>query len=352
MKFMESAIRNALRDLVLPGTTLEALSLLENITIDTSKALLIFHMPDDFAAVDNAWEKAVQSACEAVCDLPIMITFHRHKQGEPKPISGINGVRHVIAIASGKGGVGKSSICLNLALALQKQGLNVGVLDADIYGPSLPTMTGVFEKPVATPLKKLIPHQKFGLKLMSMGFMVPKDAAVIWRGLMVQSAIGQMLVDVLWDDDGASLDVLLIDLPPGTGDAQLTIAQKANLIGAVLVATAQELALIDARRAIKMFEKVNIPILGMIENMSHFLCPACGTAAHIFPEHGVERECLKQNLPLLGVLPLDIAFRESADEGEPFLVKYPEHPISKIFNEMAKNLQTKLFGELKEEIHG
>jgi ATP-binding protein involved in chromosome partitioning len=342
---MESKIRNALRGLILPGTTVDILSLLEHIKVDETKVFLLFNMPDNFAAVDKAWENEIQRFCESVCDLPIMITFHRHKKDTSKPLSGINGVNHVIAVASGKGGVGKSSICLNLALAFKNQGLKVGVLDADIYGPSLPTMTGIFEKPVATQLKKLIPHQKFGIKLMSMGFMVPKDAAVVWRGLMVQSAIGQMLTDVLWDYDGDQLDVLLIDLPPGTGDVQLTIAQKSNISGAVVVATSQELALIDARRAIKMFEKVNITVLGLIENMSHFVCLSCGTSAHIFPQNGVTQESFRQNLPLLGAIPLDIAFRESADVGEPFLVKYSEHPISKIFYEISEAVKLKIFNK-------
>ncbi|MCX7343091.1 MAG: Mrp/NBP35 family ATP-binding protein [Proteobacteria bacterium] len=339
---MESKIRNSLRGLVLPGTTLDALSILEHIKIDATKAFLVFHMPDNFAAVDPTWELAIQNACEKVCNLPILITFNRHNQIPPRATSGINGVHHVIAVASGKGGVGKSSICLNLALALQKQGLNVGILDADIYGPSLPTMTGVFEKPKTTSSKKLIPHQKFGLKLMSMGFMVPKDAAIIWRGLMVQSAIGQMLADVIWDEGNTPLDVLLIDMPPGTGDVQLTIAQKANLSGAIIVATSQELALIDARRAIKMFEKVNIPILGIVENMSNFLCPNCKTTSHIFPKQGVIEECSKQSMPLLGAIPLDIAFRESGDVGEPFLEKYQDHPISQIFNQMATTIKGQL----------
>ena len=336
---MESVLRKSIGDLVLPGTTLLALDLLEYVSVDATKAFLVFKLPEGFATVDKTWENAIEKACESVCPLPIMITFNRHKAEPQKSVSGIAGVSHVIAIASGKGGVGKSSICLNLALALQNLGLNVGVLDADIYGPSLPTMTGVFEKPEATPLKKIIPIEKFGLKLMSMGFMVPKDAAVIWRGLMVQSAIGQMLGDVLWDHDGKPLDILLIDLPPGTGDAQLTIAQKSNLSGVIVVTTSQELALVDARRAIKMFEKVNVPLLGMIENMSHFHCPGCGLDSHIFPKNGAGAESTRQKLSLLGMIPLDIAFRESADIGEPFVIKYPAHPITRVFTEIAQQLK-------------
>lgn len=339
---MEATLRQSLKNLTLPGTTLLALDLLEHIQVDQTKALLVFRLPDDFATSNKTWEQAIQIACEKVCSLPIMISFHRHKTEQKTPTSGIAGVHHVIAIASGKGGVGKSSICLNLALAAQSLGLKVGILDADIYGPSLPTMTNVFEKPDVAPGKKLIPHHKFNLKLMSMGFMVPKDAAVIWRGLMVQSAVTQMLGDVLWGHDSKDVDILFIDLPPGTGDAQLTIAQKANLSGAIITTTPQELALIDARRAIKMFEKVNIPILGIIENMSHFHCPGCGLDSHIFTKDGAHTECLQQQLPLLGSIPLDIAFRESADKGEPFFINYPAHPISNIFKNIAQQIKTQV----------
>lgn len=282
---MESSIRNVLFDLVLPGTTLKALELLEHIKIDENKVLLVFRVQDDTVAIEHAWEETILKSCQKVCNLEILIVFNKHTESTAKTNSGIQGVKHVIAIASGKGGVGKSSVCLNLALAMQKQGLRVGILDTDIYGPSLPTMSGIFEKPSATSSKKLIPHQKFGLKLMSMGFIVPKDAAIVWRGLMVQSAVGQMLNDVIWDE-GFPLDVLFVDMPPGTGDVQLTISQKANLTGAVIVATSQELALADARRAIKMFERVNVPILGVVENMSSFLCHNCQTTSHIFPHNG------------------------------------------------------------------
>ena len=339
---MESSIRNILFELALPGTTLKALDLLEYIKIDDAKVFLVFRVQDDAIAIAKTWEEAVLKNCQKVCDLEILIVFNKHIESATKNNSGIQGVKHVIAIASGKGGVGKSSVCLNLALAMQKQGLRVGILDTDIYGPSLPTMVGVFEKPSTTDSKKLIPHQKFGLKLMSMGFIAPKDAAIVWRGLMVQSAVGQMLNDVIWDE-GAPLDVLLVDMPPGTGDVQLTISQKANLTGAIIVVTSQELALADARRAIKMFEKLNVPIFGVIENMSSFLCPNCKTTTHIFPYNGVLDECEKQNMMLLGSIPIDIAFSESGDIGEPFLERYPNHPISKIFNQIAKTITSQLY---------
>lgn len=336
---MEASIRQSLKNLILPKTTLLALDLLEHIQIDQNKVLLIFTLPDDFKTADKDWEEFIRNTCEKACSLPVVITFHRHQAQQALSTSGIQGVHHVIAIASGKGGVGKSSICLNLALAAQSLGLKVGILDADIYGPSLPTMTNIFEKPKVTAEKKLIPHQAFGIKLMSMGFMIPKDAAVIWRGLMVQSAISQMLGDVLWNHDNKEIDILFIDLPPGTGDAQLTIAQKANLSGAIITTTSQELALIDARRAIKMFEKVHTPILGIIENMSHFHCPGCGLHSHIFPKDGTHKESLEKQLPLLGAIPLDIAFRESADKGKPFFITYSSHPISNTLIKIANQLK-------------
>lgn len=340
---MEATIRQLLKNIILPGTTHSALDLLEHIQIDKTKILLVFKLPQDFTTIDEAWENTIQSECKQVCQLPILVTFYRHKTEQKTSSSGITGVRHIIAVASGKGGVGKSSICLNLALATQALGLNVGILDTDIYGPSLPTMTNIFEKPDVIPGKKLIPHHKFNLKLMSMGFMIPKDAAVIWRGLMVQSAVTQMLGDVLWDHDDAEIDILFIDLPPGTGDVQLTIAQKSNLSGAIITTTSQELALIDARRAIKMFEKVNTPILGIIENMSHFHCPGCGLDSHIFTKDGSNKESLQQNIPLLGAIPIDIAFRESADKGMPFFIDYPSHPISKTFKNISNQLKEQFF---------
>lgn len=339
---MESSIRNVLFELALPGTTLKALDLLEHIKIDENKVFLLFSVQGDDLEIARAWEKVILENCQKVCNLEILIVFNKHTENAAKTNSGIQGVKHVIAVASGKGGVGKSSVCLNLALAMQKHGLRVGILDTDIYGPSLPTMVGVFEKPNTTNAKKLIPHQKFGLKLMSMGFIAPKDAAIAWRGLMVQSAVGQMLNDVIWDE-GEELDVLFVDMPPGTGDVQLTISQKANLTGAIIVATSQELALADARRAIKMFEKLSVPIFGVVENMSSFLCPNCKTTSHIFPHSGVVDECAKQNMMLLGSIPIDIAFSESGDIGEPFLEKYPNHPISKTFNQIAKTITSQLY---------
>ena len=231
------------------------------------------------------------------------------------------GVRHIIAVASGKGGVGKSTTAVNLALGLSSQGLRVGVLDADIYGPSLPRLLGVTSKPTAVPGSRVLnPIEAFGLKVMSMGFLVDETTAMIWRGPMVMTALQQMLREVAWGE----LDILVVDMPPGTGDAQLTLAQQTPLAGAVIVSTPQDLALIDARRGIAMFRKVNVPILGIVENMSHFQCPSCGARHDIFGHGGARDEATKLDVPFLGEVPLDQDLRERSDAGQPVVVSAPE----------------------------
>ena len=239
-------------------------------------------------------------------------------------------IKAYIAVASGKGGVGKSTTTLNLAIALHQLGLKVGVLDADIFGPSLPKLLGTFEKPEVTEEKKMMPVPWHGLSCMSIGFMVPQDMAMVWRGPMVQGALHQMLKDVLW----GPLDVLLIDMPPGTGDAPLTLAQSLPLTGAIIVSTPQDLALIDARRAMTMFERLEVPLLGMIENMSTFICPNCQTEHSIFGHGGAEREAAERQMPFLGALPLNMELRAASDAGEPLTLQ-PDHPIAKRYQEIA-----------------
>ncbi len=252
----------------------------------------------------------------------------------------IPGVQHVIAVASGKGGVGKSTTACNLALGLKALGLKVGLLDADIYGPSVPKLLGIQGKPRLLENRILEPMEAYGLKVMSIGFLVEEEAAMIWRGPMVMSAITQMLREVAWGD----LDVLVVDMPPGTGDAQLTMAQATPLAGAVIVSTPQDLALIDARRGVSMFKRVEIPILGIIENMATFVCPHCGGSSHIFGHGGAQDEAKRLEVPFLGEVPLNMTIRELSDAGRPVVVADPEGPHAVIYKNMAQQVWTSLTG--------
>jgi ATP-binding protein involved in chromosome partitioning len=254
--------------------------------------------------------------------------------------SEIPGISAVIAVASGKGGVGKSTTALNLALGLRDLGLRVGLLDADIYGPSIPRLTGLREKPELNDERKMIPLQRFGLSIMSIGFLVEEDTAMIWRGPMVMSAITQMLRDVAW----GTLDVLVVDMPPGTGDAQLTLAQNVPLKGAVIVSTPQDLSLIDARRGLAMFRKVNVPVLGIVENMSYFQCPHCGTKSDIFGHGGARHEAEKLAVPFLGEIPLHMSIRATSDAGNPVVVSEPDGPHAEIYRAIAANVRDQLQG--------
>ncbi|MFL2845442.1 MAG: P-loop NTPase [Candidatus Puniceispirillaceae bacterium] len=237
---------------------------------------------------------------------------------------------HVIAVASGKGGVGKSTTSINLALGLAALGKRVGILDADIYGPSLPRLIGLNRKPQSDG-KKILPIEAWGLQTMSIGYLVAEDAPTIWRGPMVMSAIEQMLRDVAWDQ----LDILVIDMPPGTGDAQLTLSQRAALAGAIIVSTPQDLALIDARKGLNMFRKVNVPLLGIVENMSHFLCTECGARHEIFSNGGAKAEAAKLGVPFLGEVPLEMAIRATSDEGMPVVASQPDSPHSDHYRAIA-----------------
>ncbi|HLG79687.1 MAG TPA: iron-sulfur cluster carrier protein ApbC [Bradyrhizobium sp.] len=250
----------------------------------------------------------------------------------------IPGVAAVIAVASGKGGVGKSTTALNLALGLKALGLKVGLLDADIYGPSVPRLTGIRDKPELNDDRKMIPIERFGLSIMSIGFLVEEDTAMIWRGPMVMSAITQMLRDVAW----GTLDVLVVDMPPGTGDAQLTLAQNVPLKGAVIISTPQDLSLIDARRGLAMFRKVNVPVLGIIENMSYFQCPHCGTRSDIFGHGGARHEAERLGVPFLGEVPLHMAIRETSDAGNPVVVSEPDGPHAAIYRAIANEVRVQL----------
>jgi ATP-binding protein involved in chromosome partitioning len=240
-----------------------------------------------------------------------------------RPSEPLPGVKHIIAVASGKGGVGKSTVACNLAVGLAKLGLAVGVLDADLFGPSMPKLFGLHSKPsIAPDGKRLIPLESVGVKVMSIGFLIDEGAPVVWRGPMVVSALNQLLREVVWGE----LDVLVVDMPPGTGDTQLTMAQNVPLAGAVIVSTPQDLALIDARRGIAMFNQVKVPLLGVVENMSYFVCPHCGGRTDVFSHGGARKEAEKLGVPFLGEVPLDIAIRANSDEGRPVIASMPGSP--------------------------
>ena len=258
--------------------------------------------------------------------------------GQPGGPVGVPGVGAIIAVASGKGGVGKSTTAINLALALRDLGLSVGVLDADIYGPSLPRLLAIKDKPETIDGKRLKPMERFGLKVMSIGFLIEEETPMIWRGPMVMSALTQMLREVEW----GKLDVMVVDMPPGTGDAQLTMAQQVPLAGAIIVSTPQDLALIDARRGIAMFKRVNVPILGIVENMSYFLCPECGTRSDIFGHGGARHEAERLNVPFLGEVPLDMAIRETSDAGEPVVATQPDSAHTAVYHGIAERVRDAL----------
>ncbi len=302
-----------------------------------------------------ACEKAVLAA-PGVRSVTAVLTAHRH--GGPQPrraglnaqmraegtpqagprAQGPEGVGAVIAVASGKGGVGKSTIAVNLAIALRGLGKRVGLLDADIYGPSVPRMLGLKGKPVSKDGKKLEPMDAWGLKAISIGFMVEEDQPMIWRGPMVMTAITQLLNDVAW----APLDVLVVDMPPGTGDAQLTLAQRVSLAGAVIVSTPQDIALIDARKALAMFKTTQVPVLGIVENMSTFVCPHCGRESHIFGHGGARETAAKLGCDFLGEIPLHIAIRETSDGGTPITARDPQSSQAKAFVAVAEKILAKL----------
>jgi ATP-binding protein involved in chromosome partitioning len=291
-------------------------------------------------------EKAVR-AIPGVTKVMVALTAER-SAGKPAPAtaqpqsrqSGIPGVKHLIAVASGKGGVGKSTTAINLALGLKSLGLKVAVLDADVYGPSMPKLFGLTGKPEASDAtgKRMKPMSRFGVEVASIGFLVEEDTPMIWRGPMVMSALTQLLREVEWSET----DVMVIDMPPGTGDAQLTLAQQTPLSGAVIVSTPQDLALIDARKGLNMFRKVNVPVLGIIENMSYFMCTKCGERHEIFGHGGARAEAAKLNLPFLGEVPLDLEVRLRSDQGEPIVATAPDSAHAAIYRDIARQVWASL----------
>ena len=322
---------------------------LDGITQRDDKVFIAIRINRAAAAEMGPMQAAVERAVKALPGVgSVLVTLTAEHTGAKPPASRaraargrpIEGVDKIIAVASGKGGVGKSTTACNLAIGLTRLGLKVGVLDADVFGPSMPRLFGIKEKPtLADDKQKLRPIEKYGVKVMSIGFLVEDNSAIVWRGPMVTSALNQFLRDVEWGE----LDVLVIDMPPGTGDVQLTIAQNAPMSGAVIVSTPQDLALIDARRAIAMFKQVETPILGVVENMSYFVCPNCGTRSDIFAHGGARHEAETQGVPFLGEAPLHILIRETSDGGAPVVATAPDSPQAQAYIAIADRVRSALF---------
>jgi ATP-binding protein involved in chromosome partitioning len=289
------------------------------------------------ADIAETIKKALE-ADDAIAHAAVSVSSRIHAHEVQQGLSPLPNVKNIIAIASGKGGVGKSTVSANLALALKAEGASVGVLDADIYGPSQPRMLGISGRPDSKDGKRIEPKQNHGIQVMSIGFMIEEDTAMIWRGPMVTQALQQLLGETNWSD----LDYLIIDLPPGTGDIQLTLCQRVPVSGAIIVTTPQDIALLDARKGLKMFEKVNVPVLGVIENMATHICSQCGHEEHIFGEGGGARLADQYHVPLLGSLPLDIRIREQADGGTPTVVAMPDSDIAVRYREIARNAAARL----------
>ena len=371
----EAAVRRALDDIPAPrsGKGLLVAGMVGGISINGAKVMIALEVDPAMGPALDRLKQEVESriaALPGVEQATVMMSgkrptarpqeaapgqnghghTHAHTQGTPQQVAQVDGqsggqgmspakaplpgVRHIVAVASGKGGVGKSTTAANLALALLSMGYKVGVLDSDIYGPSMQRVLGVTGKPETTPQKKMVPKQAHGLKVMSMGFLVPEDTAMIWRGPMVMGAIQQLLREVDWGE----LDFLIVDMPPGTGDAQLTLAQSVPLAGAVIVSTPQDLALIDAARGVTMFNKVAVPVLGIVENMSTFICPNCQHETQIFGHGGARTEASRLGVRFLGEIPLDMAIRVTSDNGTPIVVDQPDGPHAAAYRTVAENV--------------
>src|SRR5213596_2423358 len=345
MSISEEQVKSALKSVKYPGFTRDIVSfgLVKSVHVDDGEVnvqlALATNDPNVPAAIKNDAEKAVR-AIDGVRSAKVLIDIQAPPGGAGAGMAAmrIPGIKRVIAVASGKGGVGKSTVAANLAVALEQTGAQVGLCDCDIYGPSISLMFGTRERPMATEENKIIPIEQYGLRLMSMGFLLDDASPAILRGPMVTRYTQQFLRQVEWGE----LDYLVLDLPPGTGDIQLTIVQTVALSGAIIVTTPQEVALIDARKAATMFDKVNVPVLGLIENMSYFMSPSDGKRYDIFGSGGGEREARRLRVPLLGQIPIDITTREAGDRGIPIVSEDRQSPVTKEFVRIAKGLRERL----------
>lgn len=343
MPLAQAEIENALRTLVDPNLDRDLVSAksIKKIEIEDSrvrvKVALGYPAASFHAELRRLIEEKLRSEI-GVAEVSVEIVTEIVSHAVQKNLKPMPGVKNIIAVASGKGGVGKSTIAVNLALALAAEGARVGILDADIYGPSQPLMLGISGRPQTEGGNKLIPMVGYGVQSMSIGYLVDEDAPMIWRGPMVTGALQQLLKDTKWDN----LDYLVVDLPPGTGDTQLTLAQQIPVSGAIIVTTPQDIALLDAQRGLRMFEKVGVPVLGIVENMSIHICSKCGHAEPIFGEGGGEKMARKYGVELLGSLPLDISIRKNADGGHPTVVAEPDSKPAQIYKEVARKMAARL----------
>jgi len=345
MSFNETDVQNALKSLIDPNTQKDFVSgkSVKNIKISGSDMsldiLLGYPAKSVWDEIRAMVEAHIKAALPGAGKISVNVTSKVVPHAVQRGVQLVAGVKNIIAVASGKGGVGKSTTAVNLALALAAEGARVGVLDADIYGPSQPTMLGISGQPKSVDGKSLEPMMNHGLQAMSIGFMIDgEDTPMVWRGPMVTQALDQLLHQTRWDN----LDYLVVDLPPGTGDIQLSLAQKVPVTGAVIVTTPQDIALMDARKGLKMFEKVGIKIVGIVENMSTHICSKCGHEEHIFGAGGGEKMCADYKVEFLGGLPLDIRIREQTDSGKPTVVADPDGQISKTYKQIARRIAVKV----------
>ena len=353
MAVTKEAVEAALKNLIDPNTQKDFVASKEVKSINVNRDTVSLEIELGYPANSqlNAIRNLVVGAVKAVPGVASVNVNVSYKivahavQGTLKPLKG---VKNIVAVASGKGGVGKSTTAANLALALAQEGARVGLLDADIYGPSMPQMMGlVGQQPESDDGKTMHPLKAHGVQTMSIGFMIDVDSPMVWRGPMVTQALEQLLNQTNWDD----LDYLVVDMPPGTGDTQLTLAQKVPVTGAIIVTTPQDIALIDARKGLKMFEKVGIPILGLVENMSIHICSKCGHEEHIFGHGGGEQMCKDYETEFLGALPLELAIREMADSGKPTVVGAPDSRAAEIYRTIARRVAVKVAERAKDMTH-